>query len=85
MLTLKVTEDRMKGLKIGVLRKIETSPASQFAFIAHFMTGESGDYLSTDAAYEILDELALSDIEEITGQLKEAMDEAAFPKKQGQR
>lgn len=81
MLTLKVTQERMKGLKIGVLRKIETSPASQFAFVAHFMTGEDSEYLGLDEAYKILDELALSDIEEITGQLKEAMDEAAFPKK----
>jgi hypothetical protein len=78
--TLKVTQERMRGMKVGVLRKLESSVSAQFAFIALFMVDDDGNYLDEAAAYEILDEVELGEIEEIAGQLKDSLEAVAVPK-----
>jgi hypothetical protein len=78
--TLKVTQERMRGMKVGVLRKLENSVSAQFAFIALFMVDADGNYMDEAAAYEILDEVELGEIEEIAGQLKDSLEAVAVPK-----
>lgn len=85
MINLKVTEERIQGVKVGILRKIETSTTAQFAFLARFMTDEDGEYLDEEDAYEILDEIPLGDIAEIMTDLRAAMEEAAVPNGSGGR
>lgn len=85
MIKLKVTEERLKGTRAGVFRKLESSAAVQFEFVARFMIDENGEYLTETQAYEILDELPMSEIGDIMRQLRQAMEEAAVPNGSGLR
>jgi hypothetical protein len=76
---LLVTQERLQRTKIGIYRKLESSLGAQFAFVARFMVGKDGTYLSEDDAYAVLDELELAEVEGIVKQLQAAMEEAAVP------
>jgi hypothetical protein len=80
-LRFNVTEERMKGLKVGVLRKANAQDVGGLLdFVAHFAVDENGRYLDSDLAYELLDDLTLEQLEETTLKLNEAMEDAAVPK-----
>lgn len=76
-----VTEDRVKTLKAGIFRTIAKDPESQFKFVAHFMTDHAGDYLTYDQACELLDDLSITEVAEISQAVDKAVQEAAAPKK----
>lgn len=77
---LKVTAERMKGLKLGVMRKLESGNlAAIMAFVSRFMHN-SERYLEQEEAYDILDELTVGELDSLAAKLKSSLEEAAVPK-----
>jgi len=83
-MVLHVTQERLERLKVGIWRKAQKGDVdSIFAFLAHFMIDGRGVYMPLEAAYEVLDEFELGELEGAMERLKDQMEEAAVPKASG--
>ena len=82
---LRPTEERLKGIKGRVYRKIQTDPDSQMRFIARFMVNAQGQYMDEDDALEILDELTMEEITETAEELGALLQDFAAPKARGRQ
>lgn len=81
MIKVHVTQQRMEGLSVGILRRVENgSPNAMVRYVAHFVVGENGHYLPEEEAVELLDELTVGELNAVAEQLNDAREEAAFPK-----
>lgn len=79
-LNFKVTEERLKGVKLGFLRKMQGDFNMTLEYVARFVCDEDGRYLEEEDAFEILDEYTVADLDEIAVELQKAM-ETVVPKK----
>jgi len=81
---LHVTQERLERLKVGVWRKAQAGDLNAvFTFLAHFMVDERGRFLKSDAAFDILDEFEMGELQEAVGRIETEMREAAVPKAPG--
>lgn len=81
-LNLVITEERIKQLPLEVFYMMgDQTPQLAIDYIAHFVTDGKGDYLpKADAIKKVLKGRTIGDVETLMEQIKEAMDEATFPK-----
>ncbi|MCK5644650.1 MAG: hypothetical protein KAJ19_27880 [Gammaproteobacteria bacterium] len=93
-LNLIVTDERIQDMSLETFYNLEGSPKATVDFVAWFVTDEDGKhmagYVKDDDGAEVLDnkeavKLVLQgrrvkDVEEIMGQLREAIEDRAVPK-----
>lgn len=82
-LTLQVTEDRLKLVPLETFYTLSDSPKSSMDFVAHFMVDENGEYFvdQSEALQILFKGRTFGDIEELSTQVRDAIDETAVPKK----
>jgi hypothetical protein len=81
-LRLSVTQERMNRLKVGTIRKSQTGDVGAlFDYIAHFMVDDQGRHLNREAAFALLDEVEIGQLQTVGEQLNALAQESAAPKK----
>lgn len=80
-LDLKVTEDRINDVPLETFYGVNSNPRNQIDFIAHFVVDEDGNYMQNKGAVKaVTSGRTIGDLETITKQLIDAMENTAVPK-----